>query len=52
MTRWWGIRHLRWMYYSYRVHSHSRMWAKAGVGWGFPNESDLVWLDRIRRGDA
>jgi hypothetical protein len=45
------IRHLRWFYLTRRVHLHARRWAQLGIGLGYPNESDLQYLDAIWRGD-
>lgn len=46
------IRHVRWAFLTWRVHSWARMWGRAGIGLGIPNESDLNHLDLIWKGKA
>ena len=50
MKKWWGIRHLRWLWLSYRVHRWAAMWGRVGIGLGWPNESDYQTLDDIWAG--
>ena len=52
MKRWWGIRHLRYAWWSWRVAVWAREWMRAGIGLGIPHSSDIAWLDRIWRGDV
>lgn len=52
MKRLWGVRHIRWLWLSWRVHQFARQCAGIGLGLGCPNESDLKVLDAIWRGDA
>ena len=51
MKRWPIIRHIRWLYGSWAVQRYARKWARAGIGLGVPNESDLRVLDAIWRGE-
>ena len=51
MKRWWGIRHVRWLYLDFRVHRWAWMCGQVGLGVGRPNESDLRALDAIWRGE-
>jgi hypothetical protein len=51
IKRLWGIRHVRWLWLFWRVHSFARQCASIGLGLGHPNESDLRVLDAIWRGD-
>ena len=51
MKRVWGIRHVRWLWHSYRCHRHAAFWAAMGIGFGFPNQADLDTLDAIWRGE-
>lgn len=46
------IRHVRWLYLSWRVHRWAASWASLGIGLGVPNESDLRHLERIWKGEA
>jgi hypothetical protein len=52
MTRWPIIRHVRWLWGSWRVRLFARRCAQLGLGLGHPNESDLRVLDAIWRGEA
>jgi hypothetical protein len=52
LSRLWGIRHLRFVWYARRVDRWAEMWSRAGIGVGVPNESDLRWLDDIWHGRA
>jgi hypothetical protein len=50
MVRWWGIRHVRYYWHSYRMAQWYAMWADAGyVG---PAQADLDYLAAIWRGEA
>lgn len=46
------IRHVRFWWHSYRVHRWAYMWGQAGIGLGWPNQSDLRWLQDIWEGKA
>lgn len=52
MKKLWGVRHVRWLWLSYRVHSFAQQCASVGLGLGFPNDSDLRVLDMIWKGKA
>jgi hypothetical protein len=49
--RLWGIRHIRWLWLSYCVHSWAAKWGAMGIGLGFPNEADMKALEKVRRGE-
>ena len=51
MKRMFLIRHVRWLWLNYRFAQHLAMCQKVGLGC-FPAPSDLVFLDRVWRGDA
>jgi hypothetical protein len=51
VKRLWGIRHVRWLYLTWRVHRFAAMCGSFGLGLGYPNESDLRRLDMIWRGE-
>jgi hypothetical protein len=51
MTRWWGIRHLRYWWYARQVARWARYWGEHGIGIGVPHQADLVVLDAIWRGE-
>lgn len=51
MKRWWGIRHVRWLIGTYRVHRWAIKWHQMGLGLGVPNEHDLMVLDKIWKGE-
>ena len=50
MKRWWGIRHIRWLYGCYQL---SRWVARCqNIGLGFSaSQSDIRRLDAILKGD-
>lgn len=50
MKRWPIIRHIRWLYYDWRVHQHAATWGSIGIGLGHPNQSDLDYLKLIWEG--
>jgi hypothetical protein len=52
MKRWWGVRHIRYYWLSWRAYSWAQDWAQMGIGLGVPNESDMRTLDAIWRGEA
>lgn len=52
ISRLWGIRHVRWLYYTWRVHQFAWQCGLMGLGMGTPNPSDLRHLDRIKNGEA
>ncbi len=52
MRRIWGVRHIRFVFWSAVVHRHARRMHKLGLGLGFPNDCDLEHLRRIRDGEA
>ncbi len=52
MKRWPIIRHVRWAYLDWRVHSWAREWGRLGIGTGIPNSADLDHLQAIWDGKA
>lgn len=46
------VRHIRWLWGSWRVHRWARHCADLGLGLGIPNRSDLDVLDAIWRGET
>ena len=50
MKRLFGIRHIRYFYLHYRALRWARKWGDMGLGLGYPNESDLKYLDAVWRG--
>lgn len=52
MKRWPIIRHIRWVYLSYRVHQWARACGRMGLGLGVPHDSDLRHLQAIWDGRA
>lgn len=52
MTRWPVIRNIRAIWLLWRVHRWAAAWGRAGVGLGYPNESDMEHLRAIWRGEA
>lgn len=46
------VRHIRWLWGSWRCRVHARRWASVGIGLGIPNESDERVLEAIWRGEA
>ena len=52
MSRWWGIRHMRYWWYRRQVYQFAKTMAELGLGLGLPNPSDLSHLNRIWRGEA
>lgn len=52
MKRWWGIRHIRYLYHSYQIQRWARMWGQIGIGLGWANPSDIEYLDKIWKGEA
>jgi hypothetical protein len=51
MKRLFLIRHVRWLWLHYRFAQHLAMCKRLGLG-VFPAPSDLVFLDRVWRGEA
>ena len=51
-SRWPVIRHIRYFWGSYRVHRWAAAWYGAGIGLGYPNPSDLAYLEAVWRGEA
>lgn len=50
MTRWWGVRHIRYLILRRRL---ARWWTAYGRHhWLLINEADLDYLDRVWRGEA
>jgi hypothetical protein len=47
MTRWWGIRHVRYWWHLRRCIQHAQMWKSLGIGLGYINETDEATLDAI-----
>lgn len=52
MKRWPIIRHVRYWWLRYRVERWAYTWYMGGVGLGYPNPSDLKWLEDIWKGKA
>ena len=51
MTRWPIIRHVRWLWHTWRATRWARAWGEVGIGLGIINESDQRALDAIWRGE-
>jgi hypothetical protein len=51
MSRWWGVRHLRYLWHRGRLYRWARECAACGLGLGEPNPADLAYLDGIWRGE-
>lgn len=51
MKHWPLIRHVRWWWLNIQVHRWARMWARHGIGLGFPHETDIAYLDKVWRGE-
>lgn len=49
MSRWYGIRHIRWAWHAWHLQRWAELWARHGY---FVNERDVQHLERIRRGEA
>lgn len=47
MKRLWGIRHLRWLWWSWRVQRWVDRWGSVGLGIGLAAESDRRFLQAI-----
>lgn len=47
-----GIRHIRYYWYRWRVQVWAYKWYLLGVGFGYPNQLDLEYLDKIWRGEC
>jgi hypothetical protein len=45
------IRHIRWLFYRWRLNVHAQKWGQAGIGLGIPNSSDEEYLLGIWRGE-
>lgn len=52
MTRWWGLRHLRYWYHLWRCIRYVQACKALGLGLGFINASDEAILDAIWGGRA
>jgi len=52
MTRWWGLRHLRYWWLRRRVYRWAALWGEYGLGLGYPNPADLRYLEDVWRGRA
>lgn len=52
MKRWYVIRHVRYYFLRRRVFMAAREWARVGVGLGNPNDSDILYLEAVWRGEA
>lgn len=52
LKRLWGIRHLRAIYLHMVVHERAEQLSRFGIGIGVPNQSDLDFIDKVRRGEA
>lgn len=51
MKRWFGIRHVRWLWLAWKLEQHCQRCARLGLGF-FPQESDLDYLDKVWKGQA
>ena len=51
VKRWWGIRHVRWLWVGYLTYRWAGMCGECGLGLGYPNPSDLRTLDAIWKGE-
>lgn len=49
MSRWWGIRHARWLWHAWHLSRWAEMWERHGY---FVNERDVQHLERIWKGEA
>ena len=49
MSKLWGIRHIRWLWLSYKLHQHIDWCRRTGLGF-FVQQSDLDYLDRVWKG--
>ncbi len=52
--RWWGIRHVRALWLSYRLHRWLRELHRATggrIGWAGPNPADVEYLGAVWRGE-
>ena len=52
MMRWPVIRHIRWLWGTFQVNRHARIWSSVGIGLGHINPSDRAVLDAIWKGEA
>lgn len=50
MKRLWGIRHLRWYFWSWMCHRKARWWYRQGIGTGYPNPQDIEYLEAMWEG--
>lgn len=46
------IRHIRWLWLTWRVEVWAHRFGQVGIGLGHPNPSDQQQLDAIWRGEA
>lgn len=46
----WGIRHLRWLWHTWRFERYLSECAEMGLG-GLPQPSDLAYLEAIWKGE-
>jgi hypothetical protein len=51
MKKLWGIRHIRYAVLAWRVYRFARAWGQIGIGLGYPNPSDIAYLDAVWRGE-
>lgn len=49
VKRWWGIRHVRWLYLSIRF---AMWWNQMQRFFVAPNEADIRYLDAVWSGEA
>lgn len=52
MKRWPVVRHCRYFWHKRRVERFAYAWYQCGIGMGYPNPSDLHWLQLIWEGKA
>ena len=50
MKTWWGIRHLRWLYYAWQLDRHLTVWAQI-TGLRIPSQRDIDFLYAVWRGE-
>jgi hypothetical protein len=51
MSKWWGIRHIRYWWHRRQVYRWAEECATMGLGLGEPNPSDIAYLNGIWNGE-
>jgi len=46
------IRHIRYLWHRVQVVRWALLWRSAGIGLGYPNQSDIDHLNKIWKGEA